>query len=217
MIFILLISIHKNGNRQLYHRWISVKCSRWHIACLLFIGYIQAIISWDSQKPVSTKNQARCAPADSFNDTENSNQKMISMTKSNPKTNFTALPAVQTAYAIFIGALGSLLILLLMTGFMPLGATVKYLPWILGFQSAVGGYSVTERCSRSITHIRTTAAGAGMMVVVVTIIVLNLLSWHVTGMGLIYWAEAMFFIIIGFACGGLGSVLSIKAQVLKKQ
>jgi uncharacterized membrane protein len=116
----------------------------------------------------------------------------------------------QIVYSIFTGFFGTLLVALFLTCFMPLTATVRYIPWIIGFNTAVAGYTLIDRTREQIRYQKAAGAGTGFLVTVTACITLNLMAGYMTGIGLIYWTDLLFFTIIGTGFGWLGAVLSMK-------
>jgi hypothetical protein len=110
-----------------------------------------------------------------------------------------------------------LLIVLFLTCFMPLTETVRYIPWIIGFNTAVAGYTLTDRTREQIQHQKVAGAGAGFLVAATACITLNLMAGYMTGIGLIYWTDMLFFTIIGTGFGWIGAVLSMKYLAIKKK
>lgn len=118
-------------------------------------------------------------------------------------------------YSILTGLFGSLLIVLFLTGLMPLGATVKHLPWILAFNASVAGYTLLDRSRDKLHHKKLSGMGVGILIAVPTCLLLNLLALNMTGMGLMGWPEMLFFIIIASVFAGLGAWLAIKYITIK--
>ncbi len=125
-------------------------------------------------------------------------------------------PWKQIIYSIFTGFFGTLLVILFLTFFMPLTATVRYVPWVIGFNTAVAGYTLIDRTRERIRYQKAAGAGAGFLVAVTACITLNLMAAYMTGIGLIYWTDLLFFTIIGTGFGWLGAILSMKYLAIKK-
>ncbi len=126
-------------------------------------------------------------------------------------------PWKQIVYSIFTGFFGTLLLVLFLTFFMPLTATVRYVPWIIGFNTAVAGYTLIDRTRERIRYKKAAGAGAGFLVAVTACITLNLMAGYMTGIGLIYWTDLLFFTIIGTGFGWLGAVLFMKYSGLTQK
>jgi hypothetical protein len=116
----------------------------------------------------------------------------------------------QIAYSVLTGVGGTLLIVLFLTGLMPIGAIVAHLPWILGFNGLTTGYTLMDRTRDKIRRRRTVGAGCGFLVGLLACTLLNLMAWYTVGITVIYGSELLFFTIIASATGGLGAILAIK-------
>ena len=119
-------------------------------------------------------------------------------------------------YRIFTGFLGTMLVVLFLTGFMPIMATVPYLPWIIGFSAMASGYSLVEKTTGRIQRQKAAGAGTGILVAALACLSLNLLTGYMAGVGLIYWYDMLFFVSIGLVCGFWGALLSVKYTAIKK-
>jgi len=117
---------------------------------------------------------------------------------------------VQIAYSVLTGVFGTLLIVLFLTGLMPIGATVAYMPWIVGFNGLTTGYMLMDRTRDRIRHRRVSGAGCGFLVGMLACTILNLLAIYTVGISLIDGSDLLFFTIIASASGGLGAILAIK-------
>lgn len=121
----------------------------------------------------------------------------------------------QVFYSILTGLCGSLLLVIFLTGLMPLGATVKHLPWILGFNASVAGYTLLDRIPDKLTYKKLSGVGTGFLVAALACIFLNLMTLKMTGIGLMGWSEMWMFIVIASVFGGLGAWLALKYQSIK--
>jgi hypothetical protein len=122
----------------------------------------------------------------------------------------------EVIYRVLTGVLGALLVVLFLCGFMPMVSTVRYLPWIVGFSGMVSGYALTENSRGRFRHRRSVAVGAGFVMAIGVGVALNLLTGYMAGVGLIYWADMLFFACIGAICSGLGAILSIQYAKISK-
>lgn len=121
----------------------------------------------------------------------------------------------QASYSMLAGLFGSLLLVLFLTGLMPLSATTRYLPWILGFNACVAGYTLLDRTRDKLHYKKVAGMGVGFLVAVLACTALNLLTVKMAGINLIGWAEMLLFIIIATVFGGLGAWLSVKYSTIK--
>lgn len=121
----------------------------------------------------------------------------------------------QVSYSILTGLFGSLLLVVFLTGLMPLGATVKHLPWILGFNASVAGYTLLDRIPDKLKYKKLSGMGIGFLVAVPACGFLNLIALKMTGIGLMSGSEMLMFIVIASVFGGLGAWLALKYQSIK--
>jgi len=121
----------------------------------------------------------------------------------------------QIIYSILAGVFGTLLVVLFFSGFMPLGITIKFIPWVVGFNAAVTGYTLMDRTRDKIRHKRAAAGGSGVLVALLTGIILNGLSRYVMGVYLILWPDMTVLMLIGAVLGWAGAALAIRYFNLK--
>lgn len=121
----------------------------------------------------------------------------------------------QVLSSILTGLFGSLLLVLFLTGLMPLGETVKYLPWIFGFNASVAGYTLLDRIRDRLQYKKLSGLGVGVLVALPACLLLNLLTYRTSGMGLMTWTEMLVFVIISSVFGGLGAWLAIAYSRIK--
>lgn len=140
---------------------------------------------------------------------------MSEMVKMGTFSNIKSSLAGQVLSSIFTGLFGSLLLVMFLTGLMPIAATVKHLPWVLGFNAAVAGYTLLDRNRDKLRHKKLSGVGVGFLVAVTACLLLNFLTFKMTGMGLIEGGEMIFFIIISAIFGGFGAWLAITYSRIK--
>lgn len=121
----------------------------------------------------------------------------------------------QVLSSILTGLFGSLLLVLFLTGLMPIGATVKHLPWIFGFTASVAGYTLLDRTQNKLQHKKLSGVGVGVLVAGSACLMLNLLTSRISGMGLMTWTEMLVFVMIASVFGGLGAWLAIAYSRIK--
>ncbi len=122
----------------------------------------------------------------------------------------------KVAYSICEGVLGTILIFFLSTALFPLSLAVKIVPWAIGFNSAVTGYSLLNRTQDLFSHKFTYALVAGAVKVLITWIVLNIMFLYRTDGCIFYGLDLILFLIIGMPFSGLGALLAIKYSKIKK-
>lgn len=115
----------------------------------------------------------------------------------------------QVLYSTMTGLFGSLLLVLFLTGLMPLGETVRYLPWILGFNASVTGYTLLDRMGDRLSAPKLTGAGMGALIAMLVCNLLNALALKTSGIALMGAVEMLLFIGIAFLSGSAGAWLAV--------
>jgi hypothetical protein len=112
-------------------------------------------------------------------------------------------------YSTMTGLFGSLLLVLFLTGLMPLGATVRYLPWILGFNASLTGYTLVDRTGDRLCFPKLSGSGLGALVALLVCSLLNGVAVKTTGIALTGAVEMLVFLGLAFVSGGGGAWLAI--------
>jgi hypothetical protein len=116
----------------------------------------------------------------------------------------------QMISAIFIGAAGTLIILMFLATIMPLFKAVNFIPWLIGFNTAMTGYSVVEKTRASLKNRHMVSIGAGLLNVLITASILIVLSIYTFGANLFGPVDLLIFFIIGAVCSWIGAWLAVK-------
>lgn len=119
------------------------------------------------------------------------------------------------AYSIIVGVLGSLLLVVFFTTLMSYGTIEKLLPWVIGFNAALTGYNLINRTNNCLKHERISAVGSGILMVIITVVLINIIFFNLMGSYLIYVRDLIFLIAIGAVFSGLGAILAIKYLNIK--
>jgi len=114
------------------------------------------------------------------------------------------------AYPIIVGIIGSLVLVGFFTSLMSFDTIEKLLPYIIGFNAALTGYNLTKKADNSLNFKRIYAISSGVLMVIITAVILNLVMLHLMGGYLIYLTDAIFLLIIGGVSSGLGAILAMK-------
>jgi|GEM_PF-767291 len=122
----------------------------------------------------------------------------------------------QIISAVLIGAGGTLLIVMFLATIMPIFKAVNFVPWLIGFNTAMTGYSVVEKTRTSLKHRHLVSIGAGLLNVFITALILIVLSIYTFGANLFGLVDLLIFFIIGAVCSGIGSLLAAKYFKLTK-
>lgn len=124
-------------------------------------------------------------------------------------------PFKKIAYSIIVGVLGSLLLVVFFTTLMSYGTIEKLLPWVIGFNAALTGYNMIKRTNNRINYKRISAVGSGILMVIITVVLINIIFFNLMGGYLIYINELIFLIAIGAIFSGLGAILAVNVINLK--
>lgn len=120
------------------------------------------------------------------------------------------------AYSIFSGIFGSILLVAFLTLFVDLFGVVKFIPWIIAFNTAMTGYSLLDKTRDNLQHKHVSSIVAGIINVLLTCGILSIMSAYFLGENIFRIWDFIFFLIIGIACSELGALLAIKYFKLRK-
>jgi hypothetical protein len=116
----------------------------------------------------------------------------------------------QMLYSILAGSLGTIILVLFLTGLSLTLAVGDILPVIIGFNSALTGYMVLEKTRDGFIHKRVVAMGSGAAVVFITSAILNIMFFRGTGILLIGIGQLLTLLVVGIVTSSLGGMLAIK-------
>jgi hypothetical protein len=122
----------------------------------------------------------------------------------------------QGAVSILIGVVGSTLIVMFLTTFLTLSGALGLLPWIIGFNTAMTGFSLVDKTRDALKHRLPASVGAGILNVIMTLGVLTGLSIYVTGTALFGLMDLALLSGLGGLCGAMGGWLAVKYFRLRK-
>ena len=123
----------------------------------------------------------------------------------------------QITSAVLIGVGGTILVVMLLAAIMPLSKAVNFIPWLIGFNCAMTGYSLAEKTRASLKYRHLPAIGAGISNVLITVAVLTGLSVYTFGISLFNPMDLAIFLVIGAACSMFGAWLADKYHNLNKK
>ena len=120
-------------------------------------------------------------------------------------------------YSILVGVIGSVILVVFFTSLMSLGTIEKLLPWVIGFNAALTGYNFINKTNNSLKYRRIYAAGSGILMVAITVVLLNIITFYLMGGYLIYIniTDLIFLFVIGAVLSGFGAILAIKYLNIK--
>ena len=111
---------------------------------------------------------------------------------------------------ILTGVFGSILLVIFFTGLMSIGTIGKFLPFVIGFNTALTGYNLLRRTKNKFKYKRIWGLISGIITVVITVFILNGLFFYLTGGCIIYIMDLFLLISVGFVFSWLGAVLAIR-------
>jgi multidrug transporter EmrE-like cation transporter len=118
--------------------------------------------------------------------------------------------AGQFAYAVFTGVCGTLILVVFLNAILNVYQMIKFIPFIVAFNTAMTGYSLIDKSRERIRHRHAWALSAGLSTAVITVGSLLTFSFYFLGENLLGLKLSLFLIIIGAVCSELGALLAAK-------
>jgi hypothetical protein len=116
----------------------------------------------------------------------------------------------QTLYSVSIGVVGAIILVGFLSNLMTTAAIETLLPVIIGFNTALTGYNVIEKTRDGFMRKRLVSMAAGLAVVLIATVGLNLLFWKLAGTILIGIGKMSLLLFVGMVTSGLGSALAVR-------
>lgn len=113
-------------------------------------------------------------------------------------------------YAVAVGIVGTLLVILFLLTFLHPFKAVAFVPWIYGFTSALTGYNIYQRCENRIKNKAVFFLIAGFCSALLVFLSLNLLFYYLTSGFIFGLKDLLLYCGIGLLFFGLGALLAIK-------
>ena len=123
----------------------------------------------------------------------------------------------QIATAVLVGVGGTILVIMFLATLLPLSKAVNFIPWLIGFNTAMTGYSLVEKTRASLKYRHMAVIGAGISNVLITSGVLIGLSVYTFRSNLFSPVELMILLVIGIAGSEFGAWLAAKYHKLNKK
>ena len=120
----------------------------------------------------------------------------------------------QLVSAVLMGVCGTIIVSMFLAAILPISTVVNFVPWLIGFNTAMTGYSLVEKTRTSLKYRHVTTIGAGISNVLITAALLIGLSVYTIGINLFSLLDLAIFMIIGAACSELGAWLAFKYHKL---
>ena len=112
--------------------------------------------------------------------------------------------------AIFSGIGGNIVILVFLMTFLHVFETIKFMPWILAFNSAITGYALVDKTGNHPAYLKTISAIAGWFTVVITCGIFAAASVLLFGDLYLAVRDIGLFMVVGVVCSEIGTLLAIK-------
>ena len=123
----------------------------------------------------------------------------------------------QMASAVLIGVCGTILVIMFLATFLSIFKIVNFIPWLIGFNTAMTGFSLIEKTRDRIVHKHLWAVSAGLVNAALTCGILTIFSFHFLAENLLGFRMILFLFIIGAVCSELGARLAVKYLKLNKK
>ena len=116
----------------------------------------------------------------------------------------------RSIYSVLVGAIGAVILVLFLTGGQYTATIDNLLPLIIGFNTALTGYMIIEKTRKAFTRKRTVSMAAGVAVVLVATVLLNVIFGQWAGVTLIGFDNLLLLLLVGLTTSGLGGSLAVK-------
>lgn len=113
-------------------------------------------------------------------------------------------------HPILTGVFGSVLLVIFFSGLMSIGTIWKFLPFVIGFNTALTGYNLLYRTKNKFKYKRIWGLISGIITVVITVLILNSQFFYLSGGYIICIMDFLFLISVGSVFSWLGAVLAIR-------
>ena len=120
------------------------------------------------------------------------------------------IPYRRILKAIFIGIGGNVILIVFLITFLHIFEALKFIPWIIAFNTAHTGYSLVDRADELLAYPKLISALAGLTNVLITIGIFAGLSVFMFGDLYVGFRDIGLFIILGVLCCVLGTLLAVK-------
>jgi len=128
----------------------------------------------------------------------------------------TVLPARNAALTLLIGVGGNVVIFIFLLTSLHIFAAIKFIPWIIAFNTAAAGYSLIDKTRSLLKYPKTVSALAGCLNALITSGIITAVSIYSFGERLLTVRDISLFIVIGLICSVLGTILAVKYFKLQR-
>lgn len=122
----------------------------------------------------------------------------------------------KTLYSVCVGALGVVILAVFFTGILETTAVEKLLPIIVAFNAALTAYMTVDKTRNMIVRKQAISVGAGIAMVLLAFVALNILSYQLAGYGLVGFGMLMIMLVVGTIAASLGGKLCTKYLALNQ-
>ena len=119
------------------------------------------------------------------------------------------------AYAVLVGVFGTIILVLFLSTLINTFDAAKFIPWIMGFNTATTGFSLLEKTRDRLKYKQVSSIVAGILNVLLTCVILSLIFFYLLGGYLFDAKDIVIFFIVGIVCSEFGALLAIKFFKLK--
>ena len=119
-------------------------------------------------------------------------------------------------YSVSAGAIGAVILVAFLAGFLRAGAIEKVLPVIIGFNAALTGYMAVEKSRHIVRRQHLLAMGSGITMVLLATIFLNIIFFQWAGFILVGLGTLLIMLAVGLIASGLGGKLCAKYMELNR-
>ena len=112
--------------------------------------------------------------------------------------------------AILSGIGGNIVILVFLMTFLHIFETIRFMPWIIAFNTALTGFALADKTGNHPAHLKTISGIAGLFNVTVTCGLFTAVSVLLFGDLYLALRDIVFFMAIGLVCCEIGTLLAIK-------
>jgi hypothetical protein len=116
----------------------------------------------------------------------------------------------KTLYSVCVGALGVVILATFFSGMLEAAAVEKLLPVIVGFNAALTAFMAVDKTRNMLVRKQTLSMGAGIAMVLLATVGLNILSYKWAGYRLVGIGMLAVMLVVGTVAASLGGKLCTK-------
>ena len=125
--------------------------------------------------------------------------------------------AGKVIYSIIVGVVGVVILAVFFTAPIKVASLSKLMPWFVAFNCALTGYMMLEKTLDRLKYKRTFAVGAGPVVAVLVCASLFFMLPTVVDVSMVTVYDLLLWFFISAVFSGLGGILAIKYDNLKRK